>query len=240
MNEPASGRSRGTDEGQDQNRDHEIAHPVFAALYDLLPQSPLLGPHREYLARDLSGRVLEVGCGTGEQFRFAADGANGDLEYHAVEPDPYMRNRAVGKAREADLAVDLRDARAESLPYPDDAFDVVCSGVVFCTVQDPDAALEEVARVLSPGGEFRFLEHVRSDGWRAQGQALLTPIWARAAGGCHLDRNTVERFVSHDAFAVTDVERLELGVFPVTPIVRGTLRRRCEGGVTVPGLGSFG
>ena len=217
--------------------DHDIEHPVFAALYDLLPQSALIRPHREYLARDLSGRVLELGCGNGEQFPFVVDGRAGDLEYHAIEPDPHMRKRAVENAREAGLAVDLRDARAESLPYPDDAFDVVLSGVVFCTVQDPDAALEEVARVLEPGGEFRFLEHVRSDGWRAAGQDLLTPLWERAAGGCHLNRNTVDRFVAHDAFEVVDAERLEFGVFPVTPIVRGTLRRRREG-VDLSGFGS--
>lgn len=252
MSGPGSERARGTDDGRDhendlghghghghdEDHDHEIAHPVFAALYDLLPQSPVLRPHREYLARNLSGRVLELGCGNGEQFPFAVEGQTGDLEYHAIEPDPYMRKRAVGNAREADLSVDLRNARAESLPYPDDAFDVVISGVVFCTVQDPDAALSEVARVLKPGGEFRFLEHVRSDGWRARGQELLTPVWARAAGGCQLDRNTVDRFVAHDAFAVAEVERLDLGVFPVTPIVRGTLRRRRDGLVAVPRLDS--
>ncbi len=214
------------------SHDHEISHPVFATLYDLLPQSVLMDPHREYLARDLSGRVLELGCGNGEQFSSVVDGQPADLEYHAIEPDPHMRKRAVKNANAAGLSVDLRNARAESLPYPDDSFDVVLSGVVFCTVQEPAAALAEVARVLQPGGEFRFLEHVKSDGWRATGQELLTPLWKRAAGGCHLNRQTVDRFVGHDAFAVREIERLSLGVFPVTPIVRGTLERRREGVLT--------
>ncbi|MFP8953043.1 class I SAM-dependent methyltransferase [Natrialbaceae archaeon A-arb3/5] len=207
--------------------DPEIAHPVFARLYDLFPESVLLGPHREYLARDLDGRVLEIGTGTGAMFPFVADGASdaASLEYHAIEPDPHMRARAKEAARDSALGVDLRDARAESLPYPDGAFDVVISGMVFCTVQDPDAALEEVARVLKPGGEFRFLEHVHADGWRATGQDLLNPIWERAAGGCQLNRETIERFVAHDAFAVEEIDRLEFGVFPATPFVRGTLRR---------------
>lgn len=207
----------------------EISHPVFAALYDLCPEPEDLEAQRGYLARDLSGRVLELGCGTGDMFPFVVDGAAGDLEYHAIEPDRHMRKRAAEAVRETGLAVDLRDARAESLPYPDESFDVVLAGVVFCTVQDPDAALEEVVRVLKPGGEFRFLEHVRADGWRARGQELLDPVWRRAAGGCHLTRDTVGRFVDHEALAVEEIDRLDAGVFPATPIVRGTLRRRRDG-----------
>lgn len=205
---------------------HEIAHPYFAALYDLLPQSFLLAPHREYLAADLTGRVLELGCGTGEMFSFVRDGAADDLEYHAIEPDPHMRTRAASTAREVGLPVDLRDARAESLPYPDDSFDAVVSGMVFCTIQEPDAALEEVARVLKPGGEFRFLEHVRADGWRARGQRLLNPLWKRVAGGCQLTRETVPRFVCQGALETVEIDRLAFGIFPATPFVRGTLRRR--------------
>ncbi|THE65575.1 class I SAM-dependent methyltransferase [Salinadaptatus halalkaliphilus] len=206
-------------------REHDIAHPVFARLYDLLPQSPLVDPHRRYLARGLSGRVLELGCGTGDQFRFVVAESGQELEYHAIEPDPHMRKRAVRTARKLDFPVDLRSGRAESLPYPDASFDTVVAGVVFCTIQDPDAALEEVVRVLKPGGEFRFLEHVRSTGWRATVQELLTPLWARSAGGCQLDRETIDRFVAHDALTVEEVERLDLGVFPVDPIFRGTMRR---------------
>jgi len=213
--------------------DHEIEHPIFAALYDLLPESVLLASHREYLTDGLSGRVLELGCGTGEMFRYV-DGE--DLEYHAIEPDPHMRTKAIDKARDGPLAVDVRDARAEALPYPDDAFDVVLSSFVFCTVQDPESALEEVARVLKPGGEFRFLEHVRADGWRARGQELLTPLWATAGGGCQLDRDTVDQFVSHDRFTVEEIERLSIGVFPVTPIFRGSLRQSTGGVVGLFGL----
>ncbi|AXR77293.1 class I SAM-dependent methyltransferase [Natrarchaeobaculum sulfurireducens] len=220
----------------DHEHEHEIAHPVFATLYDLLPESTLMGPHREYLTAGLSGRILEIGCGNGELFSFVAAGGD-DLEYHAIEPDPHMRRRAVRNAREEAVAVDLRDARAESLPYPDDAFDVVISSLVFCTVQEVETALSEVARVLKPGGEFRFLEHVRADGWRGAGQDALTPLWERVAAGCQLNRNTIDRFVGHEAFEAVDVERLEFSLFPVTPIVRGRLQRRRTERV---GLSAFG
>ncbi|WP_290817416.1 class I SAM-dependent methyltransferase [Halovivax sp.] len=215
--------------------DDEIAHPIFAAVYDAaLPlENRLFGPHREYLAAGLSGRVLDLGAGSGAMFEYVAEaageGSGADLTYHAVEPDPHMRRRAAERARETGLAVHLEEGRAEALPYDDGSFDVVISAVVFCTVQDPAAGLDEVARVLKPGGEFRFFEHVGADGWRRRGQELLNPLWRRAAAGCHLDRDTVDRFVAHDAFEVIELERTDLGTFPAAPVVRGRLRRRRDG-----------
>lgn len=207
----------------------EISHPFVAAVYDtIVPDRLLFRPHRRYLTDDLSGRVLDVGAGTGANFPYVADGSD-DVAYHAIEPDPHMRRQAAEKAREVGCDVTLRDARAESLPDDDDSVDVVLASLVFCTIADPDRALEEVARVLKPGGELRFLEHVRADGWRERGQELLNPLWSRAAGGCQLTRETVERFVCHDAFAVEEIERVGVGIFPATPIVRGTVVRRRGG-----------
>ena len=204
----------------------EISHPFVASVYDwVVPERFLFARHRRHLTQNLSGRVLDVGAGTGANFPHVA-AAEGAVEFHAIEPDRHMRRQAAEKAREVGCDVDLRDARAESLPYPDDAFDAVLATLVFCTIHDPDAALAEVARVLEPGGELRFLEHVRADGWRAAGQELLNPVWKRTAGGCHLDRDTVDRFVCNDAFAVEEIERLSIGIFPASPIVRGRLRRR--------------
>lgn len=215
--------------------DEEISHPVFAAVYDaILPlEERFVGDHRAYLAADLSGRVLDLGAGSGATFPYVTDAVDGrgataddDLEYHAVEPDPHMRRRAAERARELEFPVDLRAGRAESLPYPDDSFDVVLAAVVFCTIADPDAAIDEVARVLRPGGEFRFFEHVHGDGLRARIQTAITPLWKRAGGGCRLTRDSVERFVGHDAFDVIEVERTDVDLFPVDPFVRGRLRRR--------------
>ncbi|SEP62482.1 Methyltransferase domain-containing protein [Natrinema salaciae] len=207
--------------------ERRIEHPIFAALYDrFVPDRFLVGLHREYLTADLAGRVLDLGAGNGAMIPYAADAADEGLEYHAIEPDPHMRRRAADVAARSDLRVHLRDDRAESLPYVDDAFDVALSSLVFCTIADPDPALDELARVLRPGGELRFLEHVRNDGWRARAQERLTPLWERAAGGCQLHRETVERFVGHDAFEVLEIERTDVGLFPATPVVRGRLRRR--------------
>lgn len=205
--------------------DESPSHPLFAALYDPMAQLAecRLRPHREWLARDLSGAVLDVGAGTGAQFPYLC-ASPGSVELHAIEPDPHMRKRARERARDLDCEIDLRDARAESLPYPDDAFDAIVAAVVFCTIGDPDRALDELARVLAPDGEIRFLEHVRAPGWRGRLQGALTPCWRRAAGGCELDRRTVRRFAGRPELALVEHERVGLGVTPVAPVVRGRLR----------------
>ena len=203
---------------------------LFAAIYDpvmALPERVSLPPHRRYLVEGLSGRVLDVGAGTGANFPYLAErAAETTLEVHAVEPDPHMRRRASEAAREVGLSVDLCDAGAEALPYADDSFDAALAGIVFCTIPDPGGALDELARVLRPGGELRFVEHVRAEGLEGRLQGFVEPVWKRVAGGCHVTRDTVGLFAAHEAFDVVDVERVGFGLFPAKPFVRGTLVRR--------------
>lgn len=196
------------------------AHPVFAALYDPLTwvAESRFRPQREWLAADLSGRVLDLGCGTGATFPYLC---NRGLELDAVDPDPHMRSRAAKRAAELDCAISIEDGAAESLPYPDGTFDAVVVSLVLCSVSDVEASVEEIARVLKQGGECRFLEHVRAEGWQATVQERLTPCWRRAAGGCRLDRDTPEWFVSNPDLEIETLQRVSVGIPPVAPIIRG-------------------
>jgi len=206
------------------------SHPLFAAVYDRLmrtAEEELFPRHREYLVDGIEGRLLDIGSGTGAMFPYFRERieAGADLELHGIEPDPHMLRRAEREAAAVGIDIDLRETGAESLPYPDDHFDHVTAGLVFCTIPDPAVALDEVARVLRPDGEFRFLEHVRDEGWRARLQSVVEPVWERAAAGCQLTRTTSALFADHDAFELVDLERHTMGVTPVRPFVRGTLRR---------------
>src|SRR5262249_41209589 len=99
-------------------------------------------------------------------------------------------------------AARLVQARAEALPFRASVFDIVVTGLVFCSVDDPAAGLGEVRRVLRPAGTLRMLEHVRSERpLRARIQDLLQPVWTRVAGGCRPNRAT-ERTVEAAGFAI--------------------------------------
>ncbi|MUW14795.1 methyltransferase domain-containing protein [Halorubrum sp. CBA1125] len=205
------------------------SHPFFAMVYDpatALIERTLLRPHREYLVADLEGAVLDLGAGTGAMFPYFAAVESDVTTFHAIEPDPHMRRQAEEQSRTHSLDVTIDDSPAESLPYRDDTFDVVIASMVFCTIPGVETALSEVSRVLKPGGEFRFFEHVADDGWRGRVQGVLAPLWKRLAGGCHLTRQTASRFAVDSTFDIVEVERLHLGVTPIRPFVRGLLRKR--------------
>ena len=207
----------------------EHDHALFAAVYDpatALVEATVFGPHRRYLTNGLRGRVLDVGAGTGATAPFfvaaraAARRDGSDLDVHLLDPDPHMRTRARRAARDAGLDAPVVGGRAESLPYPDDSFDAVVSALVGCTVADLDAALDEVARVLRPGGEFRFFEHVAADGLQGRVQTFVDPAWTRLAAGCHLDRDLETAYRAHPGLDVRTAER-HAGIPPVSPLIRG-------------------
>jgi ubiquinone/menaquinone biosynthesis C-methylase UbiE len=140
---------------------------------------------RTKVAGGARGRVLEIGAGTGFNFRYYPR----DAEVVATDPDPEMRRLAEPRAREH--GIDLRAAPAERLPCPDRSFDTVVSTGVFCAVDDAVAAIGEVHRVLRPGGVLRFSEHVRGRGAaRRMMQRALDPFHYRLFR-CHIGRDTL-------------------------------------------------
>jgi ubiquinone/menaquinone biosynthesis C-methylase UbiE len=187
------------------------AHPeprgVFSRIYDpvIEPVERLgLGGLRRETLRGLSGPVLELGVGTGRSFGAYPDEVSAIT---GIDPDESMLARAGERAREAGVPVRLAAAPAENLPFPDGTFDAVAAFLTLCTVRDPAAALGEARRVLVPGGSLRLLEHVRVDREPiARLQETLTPAWKKVAGGCHLDRRTLEE-VYRAGFVVERVER---------------------------------
>src|SRR5919106_3864261 len=180
------GRSRDIHQAGEAKR----GHPIFAALYDPMAASAerrWMGERRRRLLAGARSAVLEIGGGTGANL---AHYRNVD-RVTIAEPDPFMRNRSGPKLEEARVPVEVSAAGAEALPYPDASLDTVVSTLVLCTVPDQEAALDEVRRVLRPGGRLLFIEHVRAAGSAARWQDRLEPLWRRLLGGCHPNRDTV-------------------------------------------------
>lgn len=209
---------RGTT-NQTETKQPTTGQPIVTALAERFD----LTEHRRYLARDLEGMILNLGAGRGAMVPYLRTAAQREpaLHLHAIEPDPHRRRQAKRTASTHDLDMHLRSGRAEFLPYADDMFDVVIASAVFCTVQDPFQALKEVHRVVKPDGEFRFLEHVRSDGLYGYVQDVVTPLWKRVDNGCHLDCRT-DDWIAAGPFALDEIETLSIGVSPFRPFMRGT------------------
>ncbi|MBI3969311.1 MAG: class I SAM-dependent methyltransferase [Chloroflexi bacterium] len=188
-------------------------HPWFAATYDLVTwwaERTLLRQLRSRVVSQATGTVLELGAGTGANFPYypAAE------RIIATEPDLFMLRRAKKQAQALGLDVDLHQGLAEALPFSEASCDTVVSTLVLCTVAVPDRALAETKRVLKPGGAFRFIEHVRADGWTGMVQDKLTPAWRWFGAGCHLNRRTAAA-IEAAGFQIVELEQRRLGPTPL-------------------------
>lgn len=165
-------------------------HPLLAALYDPIiwpAERRTLGPLRKSLLADLHGDVLEIGAGTGLNFRYYP----ADARVIALEPDPAMLERARKRAAAAAARVTLELAGDERLKVlPAHSFDAVVFSLVLCSIEEPERTLRAASRVLRADGRAAVLEHVRSHGTLGAWQDRLQPLWGPVSGGCHLNRDT--------------------------------------------------
>ncbi|PZD95034.1 SAM-dependent methyltransferase [Paenibacillus sambharensis] len=196
---------------------------LFAKWYD-----SLMGPLekrrfqavRKKLLGKAEGKVLEIGSGTGINFKHY----NRVVEVTAAEPDPVMREQSRLRMQEAPAKVTLIDSPAEQLPFADHTFDTVVATLVLCTVKDPALALQELHRVCKPEGRLLLFEHVRHDNpLLSSVQTMLTPLWKKLCGGCHLNRDTLTLVEQH-GFHVVSTEQFYNRIFVVVEAV--SIKRR--------------
>jgi ubiquinone/menaquinone biosynthesis C-methylase UbiE len=201
---------------------------VFAAIYDpvlWVGERVVLRGHRRELLSNARGRTVELGSGTGLNLpHYPADLD----ELLLTEPNPAMAARLQRRLHRSGRAARVVDAPAERLPFDDNSVDTVVSTLVLCTVDAPDLALREIARVLRPDGQLLFIEHVRADSARlAAWQDRLAEPWRRFAEGCRCNRATIELIDAGDL----DVEHLHTASWRgmpriVRPLVTGRARPR--------------
>lgn len=208
----------------------KVRHPLFARLYARMApafESKGSGEHREELLAGTAGRVVEVGAGTGLNFAHYPTTVS---QVVAVEPEPYLREHAQRAAAAARVPVRVVDGVADALPLDDGSVDVGVASLVLCSVPDQGEALSELFRVIRPGGQLRFYEHVRSERPHlARVQRVLdATIWPRLGGGCHASRATVDA-IERAGFVVEHVRRFDFApaitTYPVAPHVLGVARR---------------
>lgn len=190
----------------------EVNHPLFARFFDRLSRlvEREISAERDQLLAGLSGRILEIGPGNGVNFSHYPATVD---EVIALEPEAFLRGKARATAIHAPVRIEVRDAVASPLPFEDNSFDGAVSSLVLCSVPDPPATAAELRRVLKPGGQLRFIEHIRSDHptRRAIQQTVdRSGVWPRLFGGCHCSRPTPQTLEAA-GFELEQVRQLHLG-----------------------------
>jgi ubiquinone/menaquinone biosynthesis C-methylase UbiE len=223
-----------------------VSHPIFARVYERVSVTmdrAGVAEQRRTLAAGLSGRVIEVGAGNGRQFAHYPPAVT---EVVAVEPEPRLRAAAVRAAAEAPVPVRVVDALAEDLPGADGEYDAAVVALVLCSVDDQGPALSEIHRVLRPGGQLRFLEHVAAPepGMLRRVQRVVdATVWPRLFAGCHTGRDTVAA-IERAGFVLERVDRFffpaEGPRGPAAPIVLGTAIRPAAPGSAATGTAAPG
>jgi ubiquinone/menaquinone biosynthesis C-methylase UbiE len=190
----------------------DSSHPVFARVYARMSaqmDEQGAAEFRRVMLEGLAGRVVEVGAGNGRNFAHYPPAVT---EVVAVEPEPTMRVLALAAAREVKVPIRVVAGTASALPDGGGGYDAAVTSLVLCSVPDQAAALAEIWRVVRPGGELRFLEHVAAEtpGLRRLQRLVDATLWPRMLGGCHTGRDTAAAI----AVAGFTVDRLERFRFP--------------------------
>ena len=195
---------------------------IFAATYDRQlrrAEKAGLTEMRRKLVSQAAGTVLEIGGGTGANLAHYRPAVT---SLTITEPDASMLKRLERRVSAQAPATIVLRAPAEDLPFEDDTFDVVVSTLVLCGVDDQPRAVREIRRVLRPGGQFLFLEHVRAADPAAAKKQDRMNWFNRAVVCCDCNRPTLDT-IEGAGFRLTALEHTELPKAPsfVRPTIVG-------------------
>lgn len=183
-------------------RDH-----VVPRLIDFAMRQQALRAYRERTVADATGRVLEIGAGSGLNLPLYGSAARSIV---AVEPSPQLIRLAARRAVMAKVPIEFVEGSAEALPLADASIDTVVTTWTLCSIPDVARALREARRALRPGGALLFVEHGRAPepGVR-RWQDRLDPLWSRLAGGCHLNR-PIDQLLREAGFRLDQLDNFRL------------------------------
>lgn len=205
------------------------SRPVFAWVYRHLARRMERGPvgrYRRELLSPMSGRVLEIGVGTGENLKHYSPLVE---RITAIDPDRFMLRHAIERADARQKhQIDFIRAAGERLPFRSESFDAAVTTLVLCSVSDQLAVLEEIGRVLRPDGTLYFLEHVLDENSPriARRQQRWSRVWSAFGAGCHPDRITAA-VIEQAGFEMVELRSFSMSGAPkiVRPHILGEARK---------------
>ena len=190
----------------------------FARFYDrfVAEYDTYIEPRKRELFSEIGGTVVEIGAGTGANLKFLPK----DCRWIGVEPNTYMHPQILDKARIQGVSAEIRAASAEGLDVPDSLADIVVSTLVLCSVQDVDRVMNEVCRILKPGGRFVFIEHVVAPSGTSKRwiQQLVFPVWYLCGDGCRVNRD-IAGSIRRAGFSALELDNFDLPSPPGLPWV---------------------
>lgn len=157
--------------------------------------------YRAWVVPKAAGRVLEVGIGSGLNLPLYGRTVT---EVVGIDPHKTLNRMARTRIRDATVPVTLLTGSAEQLPFEDGSFDCAVMTFTLCSIPDGGRALDEIRRVLIPGGQLLYLEHgAAPDVGIARWQERINPFWKRFAGGCHINR-PINRMIGEHGFSLAE------------------------------------
>ena len=193
-----------------------------AYLLDLLEghMEKAYGERKRSVFAKLPAEIVEIGPGTGANFRYFSPGT----KLIAIEPNPSMHPYLVENAARYGIKIEIRGIHGEELDLPSQSAEAVVGTLVLCSVESPSKVAEEVYRILKPGGRYIFLEHVAAqEGSHLRSfQNLIRKPWHWLFDGCNLNRDT-HSLLLNSGFSTVDMDcfMLRPRLTPVTPHIFG-------------------
>lgn len=178
---------------------------------------------KQSLFEGLSGKVLEIGPGTGANLEYYSH----EVSLIGLEPNPHMQSYLKERAHKLGKSIEVVTGKAEKIPLDDESVDTVVSTLVLCSTVNLEKPLAEVKRVLKPGGRFLFIEHVAAPAqtFLHSLQRWITPLWIRLVDGCHPDRETWKA-IERAGFEEVNIEHFRLSRPVVGPHIVGRAIKR--------------
>ncbi len=177
---------------------------IYPRIIDCMLSNPIISDYRKEILKFVKGEILEIGFGTGLNLSYYPSAIR---EITVIDTNAGMNSLAQKRVNKSQIRVHLKLLNAETLPFENNAFDTIVSTFTFCSIENIDAALQELRRVLKPDGKLVFLEHgLSNDPKISKWQNIINPIYKIPSDGCNLNRD-IKSIIERNNFTFDFIEQ---------------------------------